>query len=227
MKLSDGFEGPLDLLLSLIDEQELNISEVAISDVTEQYLNYLDTVEQRQPEHLADFLVIATKLLFIKSRLLLPQFGVEEDEGQSLEDQLRLYRAFVEASKKLNKKWLESERAVFRVEPHRQPEGFLPSANLGLEFLKDSINKLLYRLTPPKPLPRTHIDKSVSIKEKIDQIRNLLKTSKKASFLALFSDSKNKTEVIVSFLALLELVKQKSVGLKQGGNFQDILIEKV
>lgn len=227
LKLAGGFEGPLDLLLSLIDEEKLTISEVAISKVTEQYLNYLDKIEEKKPEDLADFLVVATRLLFMKSRLLLPQFGVEEDEGPSLEDQLRLYKAFVEASKKLNKSWLGNTRAVFRVEPARQPEGFLPPVNLSFAHLRESMDKLLYRLTPPKPLPRTHIDKSVSIKEKIDSIRKLLNSSKQASFSSLLSDSKNKTEVIVSFLALLELVKQRSVGLKQSGNFKDILIKKV
>lgn len=223
----EQFEGPLDLLLGLIDDQKLDISEVVISEVTEQFLNYLDGVEQKQPEHLADFLVIATKLLFLKSRRLLPQFGVEEEEGPSLEDQLRLYKAFVEASNKLNKRWLDSKRSIFRKEPSKKLEEFLPPGNFGLENLKESMDKLLYRITPPKPLPRTHIDKSVTIKEKIDQIRNLLKTNKEVSFSGLLDGSKNKTEVIVGFLALLELVKQKTVSLKQKNNFSDINIYQV
>ncbi|MFZ2190509.1 MAG: segregation/condensation protein A [Candidatus Magasanikiibacteriota bacterium] len=224
----EQFEGPLDLLLGLIDEEKLNISELALSEVTEQYLHHLDKIEEKKPEDLADFLVVATRLLFLKSRLLLPQFGVEEDEGPSLEEQLRLYKAFVEASKKLNKSWLDSSlRSIFRVEPPKKITGFLPPSNFDLDNLKEAINKLLYRLTPPKALPRTHIDKSISIKEKIDQIRNLLKKGQSTSFSQILSDSKNKTEVIVGFLALLELVKQKTVGLKQSGNFEDILIEKV
>ncbi|HBU07134.1 MAG TPA: hypothetical protein DEB09_03550 [Candidatus Magasanikbacteria bacterium] len=224
----EQFEGPLDLLLGLIDDEKLNISELALSQVTEQYLRHLDKIEEKKPEDLADFLVVATKLLFLKSRLLLPQFGVEEDEGPSLEEQLRLYKAFVEASKKLNKSWLDSSiRSVFRVEPPKKPSGFLPPSNFSFESLKESINKLLYRLTPPKPLPRTHIDKSITIKEKIDQIRNLLKKGQSASFSQILNDSKNKTEVIVVFLALLELVKQKTVVLNQGDNFSDIMINKV
>ena len=223
----EQFEGPLDLLLGLIDEQKLNISEISISEVTEQYLNHLEEVENKKPEHLADFLVIATKLLFLKSRRLLPQFGVEEDEGPTLEDQLRLYRAFVEASKKLNKKWLDGKRSVFRKEPARTAEEFVPPENLGFENLKESIEKLLYRLTPAKPLPRTHIDKTISIKEKIDYIRQMLKRNKEISFSSLLNGSQNKTEVIVGFLALLELVKQKTVGLKQKNNFSDINIYQV
>jgi segregation and condensation protein A len=223
----EQFEGPLDLLLGLIDEQRLNISEVSISEVTEQYLNHLEGVENKKPEHLADFLVIATKLLFLKSRRLLPQFGVEEDEGPALEDQLRLYRAFVEASNKLNKRWLDGKRSIFRREPARMLEKFVPPENLEFENLKESIEKLLYRLTPAKPLPRTHIDKTVSIKEKIDHIRQMLKRNKEVSFSNLLKGSENKTEVIVGFLALLELVKQKTVSLKQKNNFSDINIYQV
>ena len=223
----EQFEGPLDLLIGLIDDQKLSISEVSISEVTEQFLNHLEGVEQKQPDHLADFLVIATKLLFLKSKRLLPQFGVEEDEGPTLEDQLRLYKAFIEASKKLNRKWLDSGRSVFRKEPSRKSEEFVSPLNFGLVNLKESIGKLLYRLTPPKALPRTYIDKTVSIKEKIDQIRNLLKSSKETSFSNILGDSKNKTEVIVGFLALLELVKQKTISLKQKNNFSDINIYQV
>ncbi len=108
----EQFTGPLDLLLSLIDGQKLNISELSLSNVTEQFLNHLDKIENKKPEELADFLVIATRLLFIKSNRLLPQFTLEEDEGPSLEDQLRVYRAFVEASKKLNKRWIFRDHSV-------------------------------------------------------------------------------------------------------------------
>ncbi len=221
------FEGPLDLLLGLLDEKEMNISEVSISQVTEQYLDHLDSLENKKPEELADFLVVATRLLLLKSRNLLPQFGVEEEEGPSLEDQLRLYRSFVEASKKLNKSWLDKKKSVFRKEPPKKLEEFTPPNNLATENLRESIEKLLHRLTPSKPLPETHIDKSVSIKEKINQIRDFIKKNKQTSFSDLLSDSKNKTEVIVGFLALLELVKQKTVVLGQNNNFSDISIKKI
>jgi len=220
------FNGPLDLLLSLIEEQEMDINEVALSQVTEQYLHYLDSIENKKPEELADFLVIATRLLFIKSRKLLPDF-TQEEEGPSLEEQLRLYKMFVESAKKLNKRWLDKERAVFRVEPARRPTEFIPPENWGLENLHESMVKLLHRIKPPKPIPHTEIDKAVSMKEKINQIRKLLKGNGSVSFSKALQNSENKTEVIVGFLALLELVKQKSVALKQRGAFNDILIEQV
>lgn len=226
-KFNEEFSGPLDLLLSLVDEQKLNISELSLSQVTEQYLNYLDKVEEAKPEELADFLVIATRLLLLKSKKLLPQFSPEEDEGPSLEEQLRLYKMFVEASHKLNKKWLSTLRAVFRIEPLHRPEGFVPPINVSQDSLRLVIENLLKRLQPPKPLPKTYIDKAVSLKEKIDQIRKLLSQSKQVNFSQVLSNAQNRTEVIVGFLALLELVKQKTVALNQNDNFGEINIIKV
>lgn len=223
----ENFSGPLDLLLSLIDEEKMNISELAISQVTEQYLKYLETIGEAAPEELADFLVVATRLLLLKSRNLLPQISPDDEQGPSLEEQLRLYKAFLEASKKLNKKWLAGKVAHFRIEPPRRPAGFVPPQNLGLENLRESMLKLLSRLRPLKDLPRAMIDRGISMKEKLDQIRSLIKKNKSASFHEVLQNSQNKTEVIVTFLALLELVKENAVALKQDDSFTDILIKKI
>ncbi|MBU0596998.1 segregation/condensation protein A [Patescibacteria group bacterium] len=221
------FEGPFDLLLSLINEQKLSIGEISIAEVTEQYLNYLDKVIERDTEELADFLVVATKLLLLKSRLLLPQLSMDEDEGASLEDQLKLYQAFVVASKKMNELWLDKQKGAFRIEPPRHTDTFSPPENLTLELVRDSMVQLINRLEPPKALPSTHIDKTVSMKEKVDAIRKMLQNRKSFSFSDLIADNKNRTEIIIGFLALLELVKGQVVGLRQNGSFDDILVDKV
>ena len=221
------FSGPLDLLLSLIDDKKLNISELSLSKVTEQFLDHLNKIDDKKPEDLADFLVVATRLLFIKSNRLLPQFAVEEEEGPSLEDQLRVYRAFVEASKKLNKLWLSPDRSVFRSEPPRKADEFVAPENLSNNNLRESFLVLLKKIEPPKQLSKTYIDKNVSVKETIERIRKMLKSSKNTSFTSVLQDSKNRTEVIIGFLALLELVKDGAVALRQGNNFKDILINKV
>lgn len=221
------FEGPFDLLLSLIDDEKLSLSELSLSNVTEQFLVHLDTLEENRAEELADFLVVAARLLLLKSKMLLPQFSPEEEEGPGLEEQLRLYKAFVDASKKLNKRWLSSLRSVFREEPPRERTGFTPPEDVTLERLHTSMLQLIHRLAPPKPLPTTHIDKAVSMKERLDIIRNMLKSKKSFNFHDVLSSARNKTEVIVSFLALLELVKQRTVSLSQDDNFTDIVIERV
>lgn len=224
----EKFSGPLDLLLSLIESEKLSVSDIALSQVTEQYLRYLDALEDRRAEELADFLVVATRLLLMKSRLLLPQFGAEaDDEGVTLADQLRLYKVFLDASKKVNRLWLNTDTAFFRIEPPRLPDKFTPPRNITLSTLRAVMLQLITRLTPPKPLPETHIDRTISLKEKLDFIRTLLGRVKEANFHSLLAEAKNRTEIIVSFLALLELVKEKVVAVKQGEQFGDIFITRV
>ena len=98
---------------------------------------------------------------------------------------------------------------------------------MSLGSLRENIEHLLERLEPPKPLPRTHIDRAITVREKIDRIREIIEKSGQMSFSDALKGSENRTEVIVSFLALLELVKQESIVLKQGGSFDDIMLEKV
>ncbi len=221
------FEGPLDLLLSLIEEKKMDITEVAISEVTEQFLSYLDAVEEKAAEEMADFLVIAARLLLIKSKRLLDIHTPDEDDGPTLEEQLRLYRAFVKASHIIQKNWLKNEKSVFRVEPPRKPTAFVFPDNFGISGLHKSMVQLLRRLTPPKPLQFATIDKAVSLKEKIDHIRALLKSVKSVNFSGLLKNANNRTEVIVSFLALLELVKQHDIKLEQGDAFGDIMVKRM
>ncbi len=220
------FTGPLDLLLTLIDDEKLPINELALSHVTEQYITYVDSLNEVKADELADFLVVATRLLLLKSKKLLPQFLPEEDEGQSLEDQLRRYRAFVAASKELNTKWVQPSKTSFRFEPPRKSTEFVPPVNATLESMHKHMVQLINRLKPAKPLPQTQIDKNITLKHTIDRLRSLLNKKKSVSFLDALEDSQNKTEVIVGFLALLELVKQKTVRLTQQEQFGDIMIIK-
>src|SRR3989339_1639297 len=98
----DNFEGPLDLLLQLIEQEDLNITDIALSKITEQFFVHLDKMGKNRSEELADFLVIAAKLIFLKSKNLLPYLNPEEDEGESLADQLKMYKRYVEASKNID-----------------------------------------------------------------------------------------------------------------------------
>ena len=218
------FTGPLDLLLNLVGEQKMNISDVSLSTVTEQYLQYLEKLEEREPEEMADFLLIAARLLLLKSKKLLPQLTSDEEEGPSLEDQLRLYQAFVEASKKLNKRWLSGIRADFRIEPARRPKEFAPPKNLSQHLLQEFFLKLLQRIKPLPELPQTKMDRAVSVRDRIETIRALLQKAESVSFRELLGKASNRSEIIANFLALLELVKQEDVSLKQGNNFDDIII---
>ncbi len=221
------FSGPLDLLLSLLQEEKMTISEVSLSAVTEQYLTYLDTLEEKNPDELADFLVVAAKLLLLKSKTLLPNLIGDDDNEGNLEAQLRLYKQFVDASKKLHKLWLSEKRGIPRERTVKKPEGFVPPERVTLERLHGSMLLLVKRLAPPKPLPQTHIDKTVSLKERIDAIRRLVSSGQRLLFHEILESSQNKTEIIVSFLAILELMKQRQISLEQSDSFSDIMIVSV
>lgn len=223
----ENFTGPLDLLISLIEEEKMLISEIALSKITEQYLEYLDKVEEKMPEELADFLVVAARLLLMKSKTLLPQLMPDEDDGPDLAIQLKLYKLFLDASKKVNQLWLVGHYSMPRIEPPHIIVSTTSPANFNINELQKSLRHLLHRLKPPKPLPETTIDKAVSMKEKIDSIRKFLVNAKNANFFSFVNDRNNKTDIIISFLALLELFKQKALTLDQGGAFGDIIIKKV
>jgi segregation and condensation protein A len=221
------FSGPLDLLLSLIEDQKLPITELSLSTVTEQYLDYLNTLEDDRPDEVADFLVIASKLLLMKAKALLPHFLPEEEEGKSLEEQLRLYKKFVEASRFLSKRWVGMQHSFFREEPVRKVEGFVPPQNVNMKTVHKAITQIIARLKPPKPLPELSLDKRVSIKEVIENLRNMLKQHKEFSFHKSLGEKQNKTELIIGFLALLELVKLKTVHLDQQSHFGDIIVRRI
>lgn len=223
----EKFEGPLDLLLQLIDQEKMDISEIALSKITEQFFSYLDTLEKNRPEELADFLVVAARLIFLKSHNLLQYVNPqEEDAGPALADQLKLYKQYVEASKTINILWQAGKVAYGRIEPPIKNKEFVLPSNADKNNLYNSIMFLLARLKPVEPLPKVTVDHSISVKQKIDSIRHFLKTNKEFSFKNLLSSAKNKTEVIVNFLAVLELVKEKSIMVKQTLAFEDMLIVK-
>lgn len=221
------FSGPLDVLLQLVEERKMSITEVSVSAVTEQYLQYLDTLDETDPNELADFLVVAAKLLLLKSKALLPQFAPEEDDGPNLVDQLRLYKMFVAASRQLEARWLAPFRGYGRVEPIRVIVDPTPPANVTVTTLQASMARLIQRLKPPKPLPRTTIDRAVSLKEKIAHLRQLLAEKGSLNFFASMVDRTSRTDVIVGFLAVLELVKQQAASVDQSELFGDIVIKRL
>ncbi|PIT88315.1 MAG: hypothetical protein COU29_00800 [Candidatus Magasanikbacteria bacterium CG10_big_fil_rev_8_21_14_0_10_36_32] len=220
----EKFQGPLDLLLQLIEQEELNITEISLSKVTEQYFDYLSRLDESRPEELADFLVIATKLVYLKSRNLLPYLSAEEDDGLSLADQLKMYKRYIEASLHVNKFWTAGQIAYGRHEPPIKLDHFILPLNATVEDLKNSFIGLLKKIKPLSPLPKITIDRTVSVKNQIDYIYNLLKQQKQVSFSSILIKAENRTEVIASFLALLELVKQLKITINQKQSFEDILI---
>ena len=223
----EKFQGPLDLLLQLIEQEKMNISEISLANVTEQFFDYLKTVEDRRPEELADFLVIATRLVYLKSRQLLPYLYPEADEGPSLAEQLKLYQRYAEASKVVERLWRRGLVAYGHIEPVPVRREFAPPLKLGASDLHAAMTLLIGRLKPLRPLPQVTIDHSVSVRQQVEQIFFKLKELKKFHFSDILKSAQNRTEVIVSFLAILELVKQSKAAIQQGKAFEEMEIRRV
>ena len=225
----EKFEGPLDLLLQLIEKDKLKVSEISLAKITDQYLAYIN--EQKiASEEVADFLLIAAKLIYIKSRYLLPDFNLgEEDDGLSLARQLKIYRQYYQASKLINKMWLDKKKLSYQREGDIKmffDVGFLPPKNLSQQILQRLFQDILSRIDQIVNLPKVVMAKAVSIGEKIQHIKDLINAKQSLLFSQLFKEKNNKTEVIVSFLAILELVKQKEINVQQNALFADFNIYK-
>jgi segregation and condensation protein A len=223
------FEGPLNLLLELIEEEKLDITKVALATVTESFLKYLEEHPDIPPEDLTDFLVVASRLLLIKSKMLLP-FLVqqEEEEEQDLESQLKIFKLYLDASKDLDRMIAKKRFLYVHEKLPKVDIGFSPPLGFTADAMTELFAGVIARLTPIVTVPvKRIIEKNVSIHEKIRHIRDSLVKAQKLSFRELITTAESKTEIIVSFLALLELVKQRHITVDQDGRFADITISRL
>lgn len=222
------FEGPLDLLLNLIEEQKLNITEIALAEVTEQFLQYVKDLEQVDPTALADYLNIAARLLVIKSKAILPSLEVDtEDEPEPEEDltaKLILYKQFKEVARFLRDLDNRKQQSFTRSLVFSQRINFWPDPNITSQTLHHSILEVLEQLRELDNLPKAKIREAVSIQEKISHLQNRLAGRIETKLSEILSESKNKGEVIITFLALLELIKQRLVSVNQNELFTDVTI---
>jgi segregation and condensation protein A len=225
----EKFEGPLDLLLQLIESQELEITDVSLAQVTEPFVEHVRAQEGKiPPEDLADFLVVAAKLVYLKSKALLPGYRDEAlEEGPDLETQLRMYKAYLEAARRLDEMSRHGIRSFGRPErPWRQMEpGFHPPVGVGPETLRQFYERVVARLEPIVRLPRAAVERVVSIEEKIRDLTERVRRALRVSFHKILAEAQDRSELVVSFLALLELIKQRSVTFHQTELFHDIQLE--
>jgi segregation and condensation protein A len=224
----EKFNGPMDLLLQLLDKHEFEITEISIAEVTDQFLLHIESIEDRDAEELSDFLVLATRLLYLKSKALLPLLEDEEGELDDLEKQLKMYKQFVDASKKIEE-MIKQKKFTFSREkmPIRTVVEFAPPTGLKVKELKQIFLVVLRRLDPLVKLPKQIMEKTVSLQKTIFDLKDLIRKQKKIGFKELMSGAKNRTEVIVNFLAVLELVKQRQLIVRQASLFEDIHLERV
>jgi segregation and condensation protein A len=223
------YQGPLDLLLQLIERAELDITKLALAQVTDQYLEYLHSMSELPPEEVSAFLVIAAKLLQIKSEVLLPRPLVheddEEDAGEALARQLLTYRRYKKVADFLEQREHLGLKTFLRLAPPPKVEGRVDLGGLGLADLVEAGRACLCRddrrlpLASVVPLPR------VTIRQKISLIAGLLRQRGRATFRALLVNTRSRLEIVVTFLAMLELIKRRMVHVTQENLFGEIEIE--
>ncbi|MFH1745390.1 MAG: segregation/condensation protein A [bacterium] len=226
----EKFEGPFGLLFKLIEKEEMDVTQISLANVVDQYINYIRGAKNINPEEMADFLVIAAKLLLIKSKLLLPFLFPEEDEEiAEFEEQLRMYKEFLEAAKKIEK-IVGKKKFMFAREFNRKAmfaSGqvlFCPPQGLCAKDLSSVFSNFTAKNKLPEKLPEETLDKKISIEEKISAIQKLITQKLKISLSKILKNAKSRTEVIVSFLAALELMRQNEIDLFQKELFGEIII---
>ncbi len=221
------FEGPLDLLLNLIEKKKLFINDIALAKVADDYIAYLQQQEQFPIADSADFLVIASTLLLIKSRSLLPNLNLTEEEEQSVSDlerRLKIYQRIKELS--LHIKNLFGKEIIFAPEPRKAIPVFSPDQTMTKENLLNAILTVIKALPKVENIPKAIVKKVISLEEMIGNLTERIKSSLKLSFREFAKVGKEeRVNVIISFLAMLELVKQGIVNVKQNNEFDDIEME--
>lgn len=233
--LIGDFEGPLDLLLHLVKQSKVEICDLKLVDITEQYISFLKKMEDMNLDIASEYLVVASELIEMKSRVLLPREKKDEEDTyeENPEDELKRrlmeyekYKESVSSFRKLE----ENRSAYFTKVPEKREEYTTEklenTENVTPMDLLKALEKLLERKEFEKPLNTKIARKELSVSDRVSKIRSILKTKKRVEFLSLFEEL-TKEYVVVTFLSILEMAKNKEITLKQDKNFGTILLERV
>jgi len=231
VKLPD-FEGPLDLLLYLIEREELDITRVSLARVTGAYLEYIHVLEQLQVDQVADFLVVAAKLLLIKSAALLPRppstpTSEDEDVGDDLVQQLLLYKQYKESARRLGDREAAGLHTYIRVAPPPRIEAKLDLSNITVDMLIKAVRNVLEIEPPGPPVGSVVKPFTLTIRDQMNLIERILRYRPNISFKRMLRRARDRVEIIVTFLAVLELLRRHKVEVVQEQLFGDILIVPV
>ena len=228
----DAFEGPLDLLLHLIKEKNVDIYDISIEEITKSYLDYINKMEELNINVASSYLVMAAELMEIKSKSLLPKVEKEEDNEEEEVSRENLINKLVEYKKYKEMtevfKELELNRNNIYIKPpesiNNYVENEIYNEEIEIDKLVDAMKNFLNRKELEKPLKTKITNKEYSVKERKNSIKNILKNKKKIEFTELFEEY-NKSYIAVTFLSILELAKEHELKISQDKNFDNIFIE--
>ena len=225
------YEGPLDLLLQLIERSELDITKLALAQVTDQYLDHLRKLDKRNLEDVSEFIVIGSRLIQIKSEALLPRPIIrevgEEDPGEALAMQLIAYKRFRQIAELLAKKEELELRSHLRLAPVPQFEPKLDLTGIGLLDLVQAAQSVFQQAIQKSTLNTVVTRPRITIREKIRRIANILRSGSLTYFTSLIGDKSSRLDIVVTFLAVLELIKRHLVEAQQENVFGEISIRSI
>lgn len=227
----DNFDGPLDLLLHLIKQADIDIVDISLDVIAKQYLDYIETLEELNLNVASEYLVMAAELIEMKSNVLLPrkkqelEDEYEEDPREKLINRLLEYQKYKEVSQEF--KELENKRKEFFTKEPESLKEFKQDTietDINIDMLMDALNNFLKRKELEKPLNTKIATKEYSVSVRSNEIHNILKKKKKVNFVELF-DVYSKDYIVVTFLSVLNLAKKQEINIIQDNNFKEIIIE--
>ena len=228
------FEGPLDLLLYLIKKDEVDIYDISIERITQQYLEFMDAFKVLDLEVAGEFVVMAANLIYIKSRSLLPvhvqppeEEAEEDDPRWDLIRQLVEYKKFKDAAAQLSQRELDQSNLFTRLPDGPEQMAERPLGEVSVFDLIAAFNKILKRIGERSADLREIFEENYTVSDKIDLIMKMMAPGVPLMFTELFASAASRTEVVVTFLALLELVRLKQLALAQDGAFGEIELRRV
>lgn len=227
------FEGPLDLLLHLIKQSNIDIYDISIEEITKQYLDYINKMEELNINVAASYLVMAAELMEIKSKSLLPkqksneEDDYEENTKEKLIQKLIEYKKYKEIAPKF--KELENKRSNIYIKAPENVNNYIEDhikndTDITVDTLYQAFLNFLDRKNMEKPLNTKITNKEYSVKERKSSIKNKLREKKKMEFTELFEEF-NKSYIVVTFMSILELTKENEIDIKQEHNFDEIYLE--
>jgi segregation and condensation protein A len=225
---SENFQGPLDKLLELVKKEKLDINQISLAEVTGKFLEYLTELKKNETisySVLADFLVIASKLLLIKSKVLIPSLELEEDEEEevrNLEVQLKIYSQIKEAEKKLEEKWHKYPTMAER-EFLANREAFFYPGNTSIKNIKKFLSLITEEIKKIKPVEKVKRE-VINLKNKMEEV--MKKISNHPTGLKSFFQNGSKNEIVVLFLVVLHLFRDEKINFEQNKRFGEITIKK-
>lgn len=224
------FEGPLDKLLGLIEERQLEITKINLAEVTADFISFIKTLEKTHPKFLADFIAVASKLILIKSHTLLPTLELskeEEEDMKELEERLRLYKEFKLAEKNIKSMWAKkiSYGREYLLTDAMAQNQFVLEEPVSIESLRAIMTRFAEELTILFPKIESRNIKLVSLEEKMKELVERVASAASTTFKDV-SEGKNKMEIVVLFLAILHLLKDNLIRVDQAERFDDMQITK-